>query len=206
MPSGSGRTFSIVREIAYKELWRHRSRFIGITVTVPRYIDQGDTDTQAHMEWVADVRVDIQQFGGSDFKGFVNSDDVIEPQWGLLKNVVISQWVVGAVADMNVPVLLERNEAGRISIIARSNVRLPDIRYKTYSYNDLEFLFMQNLIQTEDLTYEDGFGYSITDPTSVTGVTRNYTWSNDLTEFGGEQFEFGTTPLNGNDPQWVSSS
>ena len=205
MPEGAGRTFSIVREIARKELWRHQRRFIGITVTTPMYIEQGDTDMPAHMEWVCDVRVDIRQFGGADFKGFNNEDDVIEAQWGLVKNVVVSQWAVGAVTDMNVPVVLERNEMGRISIIARSNVRLPDIRYKTYSYNDLGFVFMQYLNLDTEGDYTDGFGYSIADPSTVTGVTRNYTWDNSTTDFYGTDFIFGQVELGGNNPAWIRS-
>ena len=217
-----GRTFSIVREVARKELDRHQRRFLGITSNVPRYIDQGDTDTEAHMEWVVDVRMDIRQYGGKDFKplnlveggiaGAISTETsptpeaVIEPVWGLLKNVVISQWAVGAVSDMNIPVLMERSESGRITVIARSAVRLPDIVYKTYSYSDLGFIFMSGLKQDTDGDYYDAFGYPATDPSTVTGASLTYTWDHDPTAFGSTDFVWGQTLLGGSDPKFVQSS
>ncbi len=200
-----GKTFSIWREIARNEFTRHQARFIGVTTTVPRYIDQGDTDTHAHMEWVCDVRIDIAQFGGTDFEPFeeeFGEDGVIEPRWGLLRSVVISPWSIGAIADMNIPVLMERSEAGRISIIARSMIRLPDIVYITYSHNDLDFLFMTGLTVDADGDYHDAFGYKVTDPTTETGVSLRYTWDHDPMRFGSSDFEFGQTIINDPPAKW----
>ena len=214
----TGRTFSITREIARKELYRHQSRFLGVTTTAPRYIDQGDTDTDAFMQWVVDVRMDIRQFGGKDFKGFaykkanvgLREDEydfgVVDPEWGLLKNVVVSQWAVGAITDLGMPVLMERDEAGQITVIARSAIRLPDITYKTYSYNDLGFVFMTNLIQDTDGNYFDAFGQPATDPSTVTGSTLKYTWDEQKVDWGGTDFVFGATLIDENNPQWIKSN
>jgi len=200
----AGRDFNIVRELARDELDRHQRRIIGVTTSVPMYIDEGDTDTDAFMQWVCDVRIDVRQYGGVDFEGFSpSSTELVDPQWGLIKNVVISQWAVGAVADMGIPVLMERDEAGQISIIARSNIMLPDIVYKTHSYHELGLTFMRFLEVDTDGTYTDGFGYEVPDPTTETGITRTYLWDAELTRFNSTDFLWDSTPLNSNNPGWV---
>mgnify|MGYP003325016485 CR=1 FL=1 len=207
------RSFSIIRELSRKELDRHQKRFLGVTTSVPKYINQGDTDTAAHMEWVTDVRIDVRQFGGVDFKAFDGTNSPLEPKWGLLKNVIISQWAVGAVTDMNMPVLLERGESGRITVIARSSMRLPDITYKTYSYNDLGFLFMKQL--TLDSSgelggrageYVDAFNFVVDSPLTETGATRTNVWDNERIQYGSTDFIWGVTTVDENDPGWTESS
>jgi len=170
--------FAIVHEISRREVERHQKRFIGVTINAPEHREIGGL-----LEWVCDVRV-----------GYNNA-------WAAIKDVTISQWALGIVTDMNVPVLCERNEAGLVTIIARSEVRLPNIRLTTYSYNDLDFVFMGNLTLTGS-TYLDGFGYAMTDPTTETGATINYDFIAQLIDWGGTEFVYGTTKVDGATYGW----
>lgn len=140
------RDFSIVRNLSRRELERHEKRFTGITITEPRWAIQ---DENGAMEYVVDIRV------GRD------------STWSSVKNVLISQWAIGAITDINVPVLCERSEAGRVTIIARSEINLPDIRLDAYSYSEMEFDFMRNLEVRADGAVVDGFNYELRPPGSV---------------------------------------
>jgi hypothetical protein len=175
--------FSIVRIITRNELDRHQKRFLGITVTAPKL-----QTIDGKLEYVCDVRVEAVE------------------GWGLIQNVIVSQWAIGAVADMNVPVLCERSEAGQITIIARSVVRLPDIRYTTHSLADLGLLFMSTAEEDEAGVWRDGFGFPVLDPTTETGATTEWRWTNDLIPFNAEDFIFGQSPFGSTDPKWTATT
>ena len=174
-------TFTIVREISRRELERHQKRFIGVTASVPTH-----KDINGLLEWAVDVRVGVNN------------------EWQIVKDVTISQWAIGIVTDLNVPVLCERSESGQVSVIARSDIKLPDIYLNTYTYNDLEFVFMANLTSSGGV-YRDGYGYQMTDPTTQTGQETIYQHTVHKAQWGSTDFSYGTTPLNYSTEEWAES-
>jgi len=159
------REFSIVRELSQREIDRHKKRFIGITSSAPAF-----SDTNGLLEWTCNVRVESHG-------QYVDDDPPIPPgDWGIIKGVLLAQWVIGLVADVNVPVLLERSESGRLTIIARSEVRLPDINYDSYTWDELNFIFMANLEDRGTDGWFDGFGYEMTSPEGQTGSHASGEW------------------------------
>lgn len=186
------REFSIVRELSRREIERHAKRFIGITIAEPEFRDQNGLT-----EWVVDIRIGWQS------------------GWAVIKDCLIAQWALGVVTDINIPVLAERSEAGRVTIIARSELRLSDeIRVATYNFEDLDFAFMRNLRRLGDGSLVDGYGYPFAlpdtdgNPTEYTpqpGSTTTYTWNNSLIEWGSTDFDYGTTLFGERRQEWLTS-
>jgi len=177
------REFSIVRELSRREVERQGKRFIGITVAAPEFRDQNGL-----LEWVVDIRV-----------GVVDG-------WAVIKDCLVAQWALGVVTDMNIPVLAERSEAGRVTIIARSEYRLADdIHVTAYNYEDLNFSFMRNLRENASSQLVDGFGLVFTEPDSDGNMVAYSppaaeapyvtTWNDGIVEWGGTDFEYGVTSL-----------
>lgn len=175
--------FSIVRELSRREVERHTKRFIGVTVSEPSF---RELDDGARTEWACDIRVGVRE------------------GWAVIRNVLIAQWAVGAITDINIPVLCERSEAGRITVIARSEVDLPDIVLDSYSYEDLNMSFMRNLRALDDGSFVDGFGFEIlpsttdgviTTPIGEEGEKITETFESSVIEWGSTDFEFGITPM-----------
>ena len=100
---------------------------------------------------------------------------------------------------MNIPVIAEKSEAGRVTIIARSEVHLPHITLDYYNYEDLSFGFMRNLIIQNDGQVTDGFGhefapagsYGYTPAAAETGVVR--TLRSELIEWRSTDFDYKIT-------------
>jgi len=200
------REFSIIREMARREVEQHAKRFIGIVVTEPRFTTADDNGLT---EWVCDIRVGVE--GG----------------WAVITNVLIAQWALGVVTDINIPVLCERSEAGRVTVVARSEVALPDIRLDTYTYEELRFNFMRNLEILADGSVVDGFGYEFAGPghvqvddldiepeeqddVVVPGLStkdgpKNIrpVFRNELIEWGSTDFEYGITPFGARHQYWI---
>lgn len=174
--------FSVVRELARREVERHQKRWYGITASAPQFVDQNGLT-----EWVVDVRVGVKE------------------GWALVRECPISQWALGVVNDLNVPVTLERSEAGQLTVIARSVVRAPNVVLDTYTYNDLGRVFMANLVESTD-GWTDGYGHAVIDPTTQTGVSARWRWQQDMVEWGSTDFEYGTTELEEVDAGWVEES
>jgi hypothetical protein len=174
MPS----VFKIAKEISRRELERHQRRIIGITASSPHWKDQNGVN-----EWVCDVRIGRQE------------------EQGLIRDVLIAQWVSGVVNDLNVPVVLERSEAGRLTIIARSEIRLPDISLRTFSYAQLDMLYLTPFVEVDDVWY-DGFGHVVDDPTAVTGTATTWTWVQAVDELDEVDDE---TPLEKVTARWEAS-
>jgi hypothetical protein len=148
------REFHIVREISREEIEAHLDkRLIGLTASAPRW-----KDVNGVLEYVVDVRI-----------------GVVENQ-GLIRDVPISQWAIGVVTDLNIPVIMERSEAGQLTVVARSMMRLPDVRVTSYSYGALGIPFAANLTQQDDGTWTDGFGYPANDPTAEIIITLDWLW------------------------------
>lgn len=177
------REFSIVRELSRREVERHTKRFIGVTVSEPSF---RELDDGARTEWACDIRVGVRE------------------GWAVIRNALVAQWAVGAITDINIPVLCERSEAGRITIIARSEVDLPDIILDSYSYEDLDLSFMRNLTLLDDGSFVDGFGFEIlesttdaviTTPTDEVGNKITETFVSQVIEWGSTDFEYGVTNL-----------
>jgi len=173
-------TFSIAREISLREIEAHQKRMVGLTASAPTFKDMGGGRT----EFVCDVRVGIRE------------------GWGLIKDVLVSQWAIGIVTDIMIPVLIEKSEAGRLTIIARSQVRLPDISYTTYSWQDLDLVWMSGYAQDDAGAWRDGFGHAVTDPTTDTGSRTVYVWTQGFVEFGASEFVWGTTDLGATTAGW----
>ena len=170
-------TFSVVRDLSRREIEAHQKRFVGITVTIPEH-----REIDGKLEWVCDVRVGYNQ------------------DWAVVRDVTISQWALGIVTDMNVPVLCERGESGQVTIIARSQVLLPDIVLTVYTHDELGFDFMHGLEDDGTGTYRDGFGYAVNVPTGSQETVYQHTQT--AAEFGSADFVFGTTNMNEFESEW----
>jgi len=200
------REFSIIREMSRREVESHAKRFIGIVIKEPRFVT---VDDNGLTEWVCDIRVGVE--GG----------------WATISNVLIAQWALGAITDINIPVLCERSEAGRVTIIARSEVALPDIRLDTYTFEELAFGFMRNLDILDDGSVVDGFGYEFAgaghvvvaqlgiapeeeDDVEVPGLKTKAgpknirpRYFNELIEWGSTDFIYGVTHFGARNQGWV---
>ncbi len=161
---------STAAEVARREVNRHRQRFIGITINAPIF-----KNVNGVLEYVVDVRIGV--------------DETFE----VVREVLIAQEAQGIVTDQAVPVTIERSENGRLSIIARSDIRLPDIVAQTYTFGELGFSFMA-LLQSGS-PFKDGFGFVLPDPeaTDAVGVQTTHTFTVNLAEWGGTDFVYGTT-------------
>ena len=179
------REFSIIRELSRREVERHAKRFIGVTITKPEFKLQNDLT-----EWVCDIRVGVKE------------------GWAKIPDCLIAQWALGAVTDMNIPVIAERSESGRVTIIARSDINLPDIILDTYSWEQLDFAFMRNLRTLEDGSVVDGFGHLFADPTEggytgPDGSSSSHHWESHIIEWGSTDFEYGVTRFGATVNEWV---
>ncbi len=199
------REFSIVREMSRREVESHAKRFVGIVVKEPRFLTVDDSGLT---EWVCDVRVGV--VGG----------------WAVIPRVLVAQWAIGSITDINIPVLCERSVGGRVTVIARSEIALPDIRLDTYSFEELDFGFMRNLDILSDGSVVDGFGFQFApaghvdvgqieiepeeeDDVVVPGLdTKNApknirpVFKNDLIEWGSVDFFYGFTVFGARDQAW----
>lgn len=143
-----------ISSISRREVERHQKRITGLTASAPRFVD-----VNGKLEWVCDVRVGNKE------------------NQGLIKDCLIAQWAIGVVNDVNIPVLLEKSEAGRITVIARSEVRLPNVALTSYTPADLGRLFFVDATIDNDGVYRDSFGHEVLDPTAQTGQSNTYTWT-----------------------------
>lgn len=159
--------FFIAREVARKEVERHRGQIIGITASAPIFKDQNGV-----LEWVCDVRVGVRE------------------NQGLIRDVLIAQTQVGIVNDLNIPVLMEVSESGRLTIVARTSIRLPDVSLRRFTFYELDFVFMCNLTEQSDGVYVDGFGYPAESPIGQIGESQSWSWLQNtitLDELGQEE-------------------
>ncbi len=213
---GSERVFSVVRELSRREVERHKKQFIGIVVTEPEFKVQ---DENGLTEYVCDIRVGV---GGS------TKQDGSFQEWAIIKNCLIAQWAHGIVTDVNIPVIAERGESGRVTIIARSEIHLPDLILDAYSFVELGFGFMQNVEVQLDGSVLDGYGFQIAVPGTVSIPTdglsvgagneddenpveydpgdgvkdKKPTFINNLIEWGSTDFDYGVTKLGARDQHW----
>jgi hypothetical protein len=158
MPELRDQIATLARSSSRREVDRHRQQILGITASEARYI----TRDNGKLEFVIDVRVGARE------------------KQGLVKDVLIAQWVVGLITDFNVPVILERSEAGQLTVVARAVVRLPDVRVTAYSYGSLGMAFASNLRQLENGSWVDGFGFPAPDPTGEVVVQENWHWEQSI--------------------------
>ncbi len=161
---------STAAEVARREVDRHRQRFIGITINAPSF-----QDVNGVLEYVVDVRIGTNE------------------KFEIVREVLIAQEAHGIVTDEKVPVTMERSEAGRLSIIGRSEVLLPDIQAQEYTFGELGFSFMALLESGSPFT--DGFGFVLPDPeaTDAVGTATTHTFTITSAEWGSTDFVYGTT-------------
>ena len=157
-PGGGG--LQLVQGVARREVERHRELFLGLTASVPRF----DSNSDGLMEYTCSVRVGAKE------------------NQGLVENVLISQWAHGIVTDFNIPVIMERSAAGRLTIISRAELILPEVRVTSYSYGTLGVPFAANLDYDEASgKWYDGFGYeSALDPNANVHALVYYEWQQGL--------------------------
>ncbi len=163
---------STAAEVARREVDRHRQRFIGITINAPIF-----KDVNGALEYVVDVRIGTNE------------------KFEIVREILIAQEAQGIVTDAKVPVTIERSENGRLSIISRSDVRLPDIQADSYTFGELGFAFM-SLLESGS-PFKDGFGFVLPDPeaTDAVGTATTHTFTITPTEWGGTDFVYGTSIL-----------
>lgn len=168
----TGSQSSMAQQVARRESDRNQHRIIGITVTPPDF-----KDVNGSLEFVCDVRVGEYE------------------TWEIVKDVLVAQEAAGLVTDMNVPVTMERSVAGRLTIIARSQVMLPDIRLDRYTYDELDFVFMTMLEEDSEGVWRNGFGYRMTDPTGQTGSSETCRFENKFVKW--EDYVYDTPANDG---------
>ena len=151
-----GELVKLVQDVARREVDRHRGYMLGLTASVPRFVD---VDGNGTLEYVVDLRVGVKE------------------NQGLVKSVLVSQTAYGVVTDINIPVFVERSENGQLTVVSRASVRLPNVRLTVYSYGALGIVFASDAVQQPDGTYLDGFGYPTLDPTGETEIQTDYIWT-----------------------------
>lgn len=174
-----GGTVDAVQRIARREFERHQKTIIGITASAPKL----STTQDGKYEFTCSVRVGVRE------------------QQGLVKEVLLAQWVIGVIADVNVPVMMERSEGGRLTIIARAQIRLPNVRLTQYSWGSLDLVFASNLDYDDDEgVWKDGFGYPTkANPDGDVSITRDWIWQQHLVTL--DQLD-DDTPLDDVDSGW----
>jgi hypothetical protein len=164
-------TPTVVRELARREVARHRDLLVGLTVSTPTY-----KSINGLTEFVVDVRI------GTD------------PNVPVVKDVVVVSSAVGVVNDFRMPVLVERSEAGILTVVGRSDILLPDVSVRSYSLHELGLDFMSSATQDESGDWHDGFGFPAPDPTAAVGTEVGYAWELRMILFGEKDwgaFDFG---------------
>ena len=153
MPHATRSYTKFIRDIARREVDGHQQRFTGLTASPPHY-----KDINGVSEFVCNVRIGIKE------------------KQGLVQDVLIAQWAIGVITDINIPVIVEKSESGRLVIIARTSVRLPNVSLMAYSSGALGIPFISNLIQREDGTWVDAYGYPASDPNVSIEIIENWEW------------------------------
>lgn len=183
------REFSVVRQLSRRELESHEKRFIGVTISTPQWKDQNGI-----MEYCCNVRVGVKE------------------GWAYITDVLVAQWALGAVTDMNIPVICEKSSGGRVTIVARSDIHLPDIVLDSYSYEELDFGFMRNLRTLDDGSVVDGFGHLFAEASeggyTAPGGDRNrrHRMVTTFVEWGSTDFEYGVMPFSTATTEWVEDT
>ncbi len=150
------REFSIVRELARREVESRKSPFVGLTASVPSFgLVNEDEDLY---EYTCDVRVGVRE------------------GWGLIRGVVIASAAIGVVTDLGLPVLVERSDSGRLTIIGRSQLRLPDVSLIAYSYESLGLGFARGTERLSGIDI-DGFGYPLGNVSGEFESAETWTWT-----------------------------
>lgn len=161
MPVFQNTDTEFIKKVSRREVDRGQRRIIGITASTPRYKILDDT---GRVEFVVDVRVGVKE------------------NQGFIPDVLVASWAQGIITDFNIPVLMERSPAGRLAIIARAEIRLPDVAVDTYSYGSLKMPFAAQVIQQSDGTYKDAFGFPANDPNEATEVSQLWIWTQGIEE------------------------
>lgn len=175
------REVSIVKQISRREIEQHVDRrLIGLTAGKPDF-----KDVNGLLEYVVDVRIGTKE------------------GQGLIKDVLIAQWAIGIVTDFNVPVVMERSESGALTIIGRSEIRLPDVALRTHTYFDLGFIFMENLVDpgSTNAQWRDAYGHAVDNPEEKMGTVENWIWRQSVNDL--DQVDFSDDlPLEDIEAKW----
>jgi hypothetical protein len=176
----TGNYIDVYQRLARREVERHQKRLVGLTASAPKLI----TTTDGRNEFTCSVRIGVKE------------------EQGLVKDVLIAQWAIGIISDINVPVLMERSEAGRLTIISRAQVRLPNVRLTQYSWGSLDLVFASNFdYDAIDQVWKDGYDYpTLANPEGDVSLRRNWVWQQHLVSL--DDFD-DETELDEVDSSWI---
>ena len=124
-------TVADIQTLARREALAAGKKVLGVTASQARYVQVPDeNDPSAVFEFVTDVHL---LEGPSQALLYGTSGGL-----ALVQNVLIAHEAVGdLVADLQVPVEVERLPTGQLQITGRAKVALPALRLSEYSYDDL---------------------------------------------------------------------
>lgn len=144
-----------VQSIAAREALRSQKRILGITASLPvyTYVPE-ENDPDAVLEFVVDVFL-LEGPSQQVVLGLAGGLAVV-------RNVLIADSSIGdRVADLNVPVEIEKTAGGQLQVVGRARVALPTLRLDEYIYDDMKLGFLANTTTENGVVY-DPFGYPIT--------------------------------------------
>lgn len=164
-------TIADIQSLARREALNAGRKILGVTASTARYVSVPDADDAAAVfEFVTDVHL-LEGPSQALVLGTAGGLKLVE-------NVLIAHEAVGnLVADLQVPVELERLPTGQLQITGRAKVALPALQLDEYSYDDLGMGHLSDL-RLEGGVYRDAFGYPVSGSGSLVpdfGPTRSVT-------------------------------
>lgn len=169
MPTAA--TIEDVLEISKTEALKSGRKLIGLTVSEPRYVSVPDeSDAAAVFEFVVDVQLldGITQaiVPGATGQGLA-----------VVENVLIAHEAVGEIiADLNVPVEIEKTVTGQLQVVNRAKVQLPSLSVRAFTYRDLKLEHLAELDISPAGEAFDPFGIGVDLEAEIGGAsTRLFT-------------------------------
>lgn len=153
MPRGA--TIADIQSIAQMEALRAGRKILGITASEARYVAvPDDSDPNAVNEFVVDVHI-LDGPSQAIIVGLAGGLSIV-------RNVIIAHTAVGdLIADLHVPVEIQKSITGQLQVIGRAKVALPTLRLDEYSYSDLGLEFCSQNQRDSSGVLRDPFGYRV---------------------------------------------
>jgi hypothetical protein len=129
-----------IAQISRREIEYHRAQVVGITAEAPRYVT---VDAAGHKEWVVDV--------------YLGPSASEEP--AIVRNCPIAPIAHELVTDVRMPVLLERDHQGKLTVVGRAKhvpagLQTPDGSILEPTYQEVELNLAElGLLWIADLDY-----------------------------------------------------
>lgn len=157
-------TIEDVLEISKAEALKAGKKILGITVSEPRYVlVPDDDDPAAQLEFVVDVQLidGISQaiVPGASGQGLA-----------VIENILIAHEAAGEIlADLHVPVEIEKNVGGQLQVVNRAKVQLPTLSVRALTYKRMKLEHLAELDIRSGGTF-DPFGNPVDFEEEVGGV------------------------------------